>query len=158
MLDEAEADAPTCPAFPPEQRVALPSAATVVRPVGMMRAEQHDERQLGRRYFSAEWLSELVTPVEQPALPEPLASERGPREPSDPRSRPNSYACRWLSGEPNALELGRAVDPPAPESGSGTSFGVGPRSPLYRPPLATPAARAQSHKLHRRPPSPLFPI
>ncbi len=39
----------------------------------MMRAEQHDEGQLGRRYVGAEWLSELVAPTEPPALPEALA-------------------------------------------------------------------------------------
>jgi transposase-like protein len=45
----------------------FPTAAAVTRLVGALLQEQHDEWQVGRRYFSAESLERVILPAPPPA-------------------------------------------------------------------------------------------
>ncbi len=92
LMDEAEADVLAYLAFPPEhwrqiwstnplERLnkevkrrsdvvgIFPNEAAVIRLVGAILTEQHDEWQAGRRYFSTESLARLVPPSGEPAPP-----------------------------------------------------------------------------------------
>ena len=92
LMDESEDDVLAYMAFPAAHRTKLhsvntlerlnkevkrradvvgifPNDGAVIRLVGAILSEQHDEWQAGRRYFSAESLAKLTPPGAEPALP-----------------------------------------------------------------------------------------
>jgi transposase-like protein len=97
LLDDAAADVLAYLAFPPEHWTKIwsnnplerlnkeikrrsnvveifPNRAAVVRLLGAILAEQHDEWQTGKRYVSAESLAKLTEPKEEAPLALPIAS------------------------------------------------------------------------------------
>jgi hypothetical protein len=127
----------------------IPTAASVVRLVGVLLIEQNDEWQVGRRYFSRSSMALLDAPPTAPELmddtPAPAVaqtSERGlPPLALSPfhRDLPRSERSRIHDGESTGLHHhlpGRDSDPPAVDSAGGCGCAA-PSTHTTTHPLAT---------------------